>query len=66
MAWTQVDVDALELKIKKAVRSASKGDRSVAYASIEEMLKLRDAMKQSITVAAGNTTRCTYASFSKG
>jgi len=66
MAWTQSDLDALEIKLKAAVRSASKGDRSVTYASIEEILKLRDTMKAVVNVAAGINTRCTYAKFQKG
>ena len=66
MAWTQTDLDALETALKAGVRRVSYGDRSVEYHSLEEMLKLRDAMKQTINTAAGVTTRCTYASFSKG
>ncbi len=66
MAWVQADLDALEKAIKAGVRSVSYGGDSVTYHSLDEMLRLRDAMRQSINVAAGTSTRCTYAKFSKG
>jgi len=66
MAWTQVDLDALEAAIKKGLRSVQYPNGSIVYQSLTEMLKLRDAMQQVVAVAAGNTTRCTYGSFSKG
>ena len=66
MAWTQVDLDALETAIKAGVRSVSYKDRSVTYHSLDEMLKLRDAMKQVVNTVPGTTTRCTYGQFSKG
>jgi thiamine monophosphate synthase len=64
MAWTQTDLDALETAIKAGVRSVQYRDRSETYHSLTEMLQLRDAMKQTISTAAG-TTRSTYGSFSK-
>jgi thiamine monophosphate synthase len=66
MAWAQADLDALETAIKAGVRSVSYRDRSITYASMEEMLRLRDVMKSVVNVAAGSTTRCNYGSFSKG
>ncbi|HET6456689.1 MAG TPA: hypothetical protein VFI02_19990 [Armatimonadota bacterium] len=65
MAWIQTDIDALETAIKAGVRHVQYGDRSVTYHSLSEMLRLRDVMKQTVTVASGTTTRCTYASFGK-
>jgi len=64
MAWTQTDLDALEIAIKYGVRTVQYRDRTFTYYSLDEMLKLRDAMKQTISTAAG-TTRSTYGSFSK-
>ena len=66
MAWTQTDLDALETAIKAGVRTVQYGDRSISYHSLEEMLKLRDVMKQAVNTAAGTTTRCTYAMYQKG
>jgi hypothetical protein len=67
MAWTQTDIDALETAIKAGVRTVSYSDgRSVTYYSLDEMLRLRDAMKQVTNSTAGHTTRCTYAQFGKG
>lgn len=67
MAWAQTDLDALETALKAGVRTVVYSDgRSVTYYSLDEMLKLRDAMKQAINTTAGTTTRCTYSSFSKG
>lgn len=64
MAWTQTDLDALETAIKAGVRNVQFRDRSVTYHSLDEMLRLRDAMKQTISTAAG-TIRSTYGSFTK-
>jgi hypothetical protein len=67
MAWTQTDLDTLESAIKLGVRNVQYPDGSaVTYHSLDEMLRLRDAMRQAINTAAGVTTRSTLVSFTKG
>lgn len=65
MAWVQADLDALETAIKVGARRVEFKDRAVTYHSLDEMLRLRDAMKQTINTTAGNTTLSTYGSFYK-
>lgn len=67
MAYTQADVDALDVKIAAAgaVKATTFGDQSTTFRDLDEMLKLRALMVQSIAAAAGrSTTR--YAATRKG
>ena len=57
MAWTQADLDALEASIKGGVRTVSYADRSVTYHSLNEMLKLRMVMQESVSAATAPTPR---------
>jgi hypothetical protein len=66
MAWTATDLATVETAIANGTLSVQFGDRSVTYRSISELMKARDAIKQSINATAGITTRCTYATFGKG
>jgi thiamine monophosphate synthase len=67
MAWTESDLDALEAAIKQGVREVQYRDRRVTYHSLDEMLKLRQLMRDEVTggTELGNV-RTTLASFSKG
>lgn len=66
MAWTQSDLDSLELAMKKGVLSVRFGDRMVQYNSLAEMLKLRGAMKEEIADSAGTSgSSVSFAKFSK-
>jgi len=66
MAWTTTDLAAIETAIASGTLSVSYPGGSITYRSITDLLKARDAIKENLNVAAGVTTRCTYASFSKG
>jgi hypothetical protein len=67
MAYTQADLDALDLEISKVrlIDTASFADQSTKFRSLEELLSLRAVMAQSIATAAG-TTRTRLAATSKG
>lgn len=64
MAWQQSDLDALETALAKGVRRVRYSDKEVEYQSIDDMIKVRELMRQQLSV----TTRPQriYARFSKG
>jgi hypothetical protein len=63
MAFTQTQLDALDVAIASGTLSVSFSDgKSVTYRSMAELIQARDMMKNSIS---GTTTRSTLASFSK-
>jgi hypothetical protein len=68
MAWTQVDVDALERAIAdgRGARSIQFADQAVTFSSIDEMLALLAIMRAAVAGAAGTSQRTRYASTSKG
>jgi len=65
MAWTSTDLEALETAIKAGVRSVQYGDRSVTYHSLDEMLRLRHAMRTDVNATAG-TSRTSYVQTESG
>ena len=67
MAWTLADQTAIERAIASGELRVQFADRSVQYRSIEELLKARDIIKESLAQAGGAsaTVRSTYASFTK-
>lgn len=68
MAWTQADVDALKSALKGGARSVSYADKTVTYHSIDDMLKLLQAMEADVLNAAtpnDSDGRSTYASHSR-
>jgi hypothetical protein len=65
MAWTQADVDAIELAAATGVQRVKLSDgREVEYRSVSDLMKARDAIKQSLHVASGGTM-ATYGKFVK-
>jgi hypothetical protein len=66
MAWTTEHLATIEAAIAKETLRCQFGERMVEYRTITELLKARDAIKQAIRAAGGSTTRCTYATHSKG
>ena len=64
MAWTQADIDALELAIveRKGARSMAFSDQVVVFESTKEMLELLAVMKR----AVAGVSRTRYAQTSKG
>ena len=68
MAWTEADLEALETSIKSGVRSVEYADATITYHSLDEMLRLREVMKQSVQATPGTPSskvRSTYAKFTK-
>jgi len=67
LAYTQSDLDALDLQIAAAgaVKSTTFSDQSTTFRDLDDMLKLRAVMAQEIAAAAGSS-RTRYAATSKG
>lgn len=67
MAWTTTDLTRIETAIASGELRVQFADRAVQYRSMDELLKARDLIKETIAQAAGTgaTVRSTYASFTK-
>jgi len=65
MAWTQSQLDALDVAISKGTRTVSYGDKTVTYHTLDEMLKLRAQMMAEIAAAAGMVGRFSRVSFNR-
>ena len=69
MAFTQANLDALETAIITAgiqgYAEINFADRGMRRYSLDELLRLRDAVKVAVNGTAGSTF-CRYAKFSKG
>lgn len=50
--WTQGDIDALKISIKRGVLSVSFADRSVTYQSLKEMRDLLIEMERSVNATS--------------
>ena len=64
MAWTQADHDKLDDEIRKVqtVKATAFGDQSTTFRDLDELLKLRALMEQSVN----STSRVRLAATSKG
>lgn len=67
MAFTQTQIDALEVHIARGATRVDYGDRSVTYGSIEEMVKLLGVMKADLATQNPATAphRRSFATFSR-
>ena len=65
MSWTSSDLTAIEKAIASGELSVQFADRRVQYRSIDELLKARDVIKQSIALVGNSTARSTFAQFTK-
>jgi hypothetical protein len=63
MAWTLENLTALETSIAEGALKVEYGDKKVEYRSLNEMIKIRDLMRQSLGLLP---PRRSYAEFSKG
>jgi hypothetical protein len=68
MAWSQADVDALDQALKAGAKRVRFSDqREVEYHSLDEMLKLREAMVAVVASSSGSgRASSTLAQFTKG
>jgi len=64
MAFTQAQLDALEAAIASGQLKVQYQDKSVTYASLDEMLRLRNLIKDELAGPSA-TDRCTRAVFSR-
>jgi hypothetical protein len=65
MAFTQAQLDALDEAIATGSLEVRYGDKTVKYRALDEMLRIRDAIRESVD-GTGASNRVTYATFSKG
>lgn len=63
MAYTSEQLTALENAIAEGVLKVEYGDKKVEYRSLNEMIRIRDIIKQAL---GDGKPRRTYAAFSKG
>lgn len=67
MAWTQLQLDAIEAAIASGELTVRFGDRTVTYRSMEELLQARAVIKEALATDAGTATdRFSFAQASKG
>lgn len=57
MAFTQIQLDSLEVAISQGALSVQYNDRKITYHSLAEMIRLRDTMRAELGVAAPATSR---------
>lgn len=65
MAYTQLQLDALDKAIAEGALTVKYADKQVTYRSLDEMLRIRNLMRDDLGVSAG-TGGVVYPSFSKG
>ena len=65
--WTAADLTAVESALASGELSVRFENRSVQYRSIDELLKIRDVIKNAVAVSGGSSAgiRSTYATFYK-
>lgn len=68
MAYTQADLDALdaEIAIVRTVKAQTTGDQSTTFRDLDELLKLRSLMAQSVATSVGGAPRTRFATVNKG
>jgi len=65
VAWTQSQLDALDVAISKGTRTVSYGDKTVTYHTLSEMMSLRAQMMAEIDAQSGAVGRFSRVSFSR-
>ncbi|MEM9378425.1 MAG: hypothetical protein AAGB93_00650 [Planctomycetota bacterium] len=65
MAWTQDDLDRINRAISNGRLSVQYEDRRVQYRSLQEMLQIRQLMRDELEGSSGRVRR-TYARHDKG
>ena len=64
MAFSQAQLDALEAAIASGTLEVRTDDKSVRYHSLDEMIKLRDVIRNQLNADAQTpTSRASFASF---
>jgi hypothetical protein len=57
MAYTQQQLDDLEAAIAEGVSSVSSNGRQVSYRNLNDMMKLRDAMREELGITGAGRRR---------
>jgi hypothetical protein len=66
MAYTTQQLDVLESAIAQGVTKVKYSDKEVEYRSLDDMIRLRNIMRQELGMSGGIASRRTLAEFSKG
>lgn len=66
MAYTQQQLAALEAAIAEGALTVKYADKAVTYRSLDEMIRIRDMMRDDLGLSAGSGGGVVYPSFSKG
>lgn len=66
MAFTQTQLDALETAIAAGTLELTTGDKKVRYHSLDEMIRLRDIIRNQLAAdAQTQKSRASFATFTK-
>lgn len=65
MAFTQAQLDALEAAIAEGSLIVKYADKSVQYRSLDEMIRIRELIRQALGQSSGSASRI-YPVVSKG
>ena len=66
MAFTQTQLDALETAIAAGTLEVTTGDKKVRYHSLDEMIRLRDIIRNQLAAdAQTQNSRASFATFTK-
>jgi len=63
--FTQANLDAINQAIATGARECWYGDKRVAYRSLDEMIRIRDLIKENLGLKEERTARI-FAQFNKG
>lgn len=63
MAWTQEQLDALDLAIAGSTLTVKMGEKTLTYRSMDELLKARAAIVAGLAGTSGRMPRFQVASF---
>jgi hypothetical protein len=66
MAYTQIQLDALETAIAQGALSVQFGERKITYNSYTEMIRLRDSMRSELGVSTPATSRARFINIATG
>jgi hypothetical protein len=65
MAWSQSDLDAIEVAIKSGTTMVKYDTKTVTYRSLDELIRIRELIKKELGQTTGASARV-YMETSKG
>lgn len=66
MAWTQAQLDALDLALAQGALTVKYADKQVTYRSLDEMIRIRNLIANSLSASTGTGYVEVKPQFSKG